>query len=73
MEYLLKKCSMCGKEPQLWYDSEDEDSWFNIKCCSFHIHEPFRVKAFKEWNISKDGIISNKTKLYLLGEKYGNG
>ena len=42
----------------MWYDSEEIDSWFNIKCCDRHIHEPYRVRAFRLWN-SEDVVKRN--------------
>lgn len=47
--YNIEKCAMCGKEPHMYYDNENYDALYNIKCCVFYIRT-YRTIAFKEWN-----------------------
>lgn len=50
---------MCGSEPQMYYDNDEYDALYNIKCCVFHVRN-YRVTTFKEWN---ELMIKTKTKL----------
>jgi len=47
--YILENCPKCGKQPKMWYDSEEFDSLYNIKCCDRHIRD-YRSVAFVKWN-----------------------
>ena len=52
-KFALLPCPFCGKQPETYWDSDDEKEGYNIYCCYIHISKIYASDAIDAWNTRK--------------------